>query len=188
MTCLSLASMEPPPFGSGNPSKMESNGSLCSRSSFRASMEPPPFGSGNWRCRDLLGEASRKGLQWSHRLSAVETGLDGTAPPCATRSPLQWSHRLSAVETLHAKVEGVLVSRCAIDILQWSHRLSAVENWGPQTSPSTDPIRLASMEPPPFGSGKQREFEGWCSSPGCKLASMEPPPFGSGNSCSASPR
>ena len=60
--------MEPPPFGYGNlreilPQLAETQ---------LASMEPPPFGDGNPFDEDLDGEF-RYQLQWSHRLSAMET-------------------------------------------------------------------------------------------------------------------
>ena len=85
---------------------------------------------------------------------------------------LQWGHRLSAVET--ATLTNLVVQ---INGLQWGHRLSAVETGNAPLSLAKG--LLASMGPPPFGSGNR-----------CTLrplrpfarASMGPPPFGSGNS------
>ena len=119
-------SMEPPPFGSGKTrmsalqwshrlSAVETTVGTALR--YRApSMEPPPFGSGNW-IRSFNGATAFRQwralhqssiLQWSHRLSAVETPTGCAFPPpfgCQrrrffSRSGLQWSHRLSAVETV----------------------------------------------------------------------------------------
>ena len=177
------ASMEPPPFGSGN-----SQPQATPISNFDASMEPPPFGSGNIFANVLLTAANQLGLQWSHRLSAVETFV--TAEPLSDGSScfnghlpydpaLQWSHRLSAVETRAAKADIIATTG-----LQWSHRLSAVETgraifvlqWSQQWKRR---MATASMEPPPFGSGNMGHPS--AESHGSPRASMEPPPFGSGN-------
>ena len=90
-----------------------------------------------------------QGLQWGHRLSAMEGGLvdqplevgaqasmgpspfsDGRYIPFKEfeeRSPLQWGHRLSAMEGNPAD-EGVTTYRR----LQWGHRLSAMEGCCPR--------------------------------------------------------
>ena len=59
-------------------------------------MEPPPFGDGNVTG---IGQIETAGtiLQWSHRLSAMETSRTDDSP--VRRTSLQWSHRLSAMET-----------------------------------------------------------------------------------------
>ena len=89
----------------------------------------------------LIGSA----LQWSHRLSAMETAAhplrQGPKPapsmepppfsdgntlrdvqPLVVNVSLQWSHRLSAMETTLEDSVGY-----HIWVLQWSHRLSAME-------------------------------------------------------------
>ena len=112
------ASMEPPPFGSGN-----SIGSPIFSSPLLASMEPPPFGSGR--------HADVHGLHVAHHVASMEPPPFGsgnwlrlgTARCCPSR--LQWSHRLSAVETPDSEVRPIL--QALLSWLQWSHRLSAVE-------------------------------------------------------------
>ena len=158
--------MEPPPFGSGN---WQGRKPLQNGCQF-ASMEPPPFGSGN-RAMNRSSSDTRWSLQWSHRLSAVETavcdvdGLEGIV--------LQWSHRLSAVETRRTPRRSGSGSRSfngATAFRQWKRHLvghTISGYWG------------ASMEPPPFGSGNSL----WGGGQRIRSsASMEPPPFGSGNS------
>ena len=111
-----LASMGPPPFGSGNyPHRPDPRGHSS------ASMGPPPFGSGN---EPKMGErlVSLAKLQWGHRLSAVETLVIATASDDLL-SRLQWGHRLSAVET-PSRPTSKMTGR---NPLQWGHRLSAVE-------------------------------------------------------------
>ena len=160
----------------------------------RASMEPPPFGDGNL-VTSWVSPPSVSLLQWSHRLSAMETRLrrcrllsseDRFNGATAFRrwkpvtgflgvtsaSMLQWSHRLSAMETGPQHGAGV----CGY-VLQWSHRLSAMETVavpGKGHEPG-----LASMEPPPFGDGNTGNVDrdNFTST----AASMEPPPFGDGN-------
>ena len=108
-------SMEPPPFGAGNALPGVRGEALQTL----PSMEPPPFGAGNV-AKAICARCWAICLQWSHRLSALETFL---CPPCAaSESRLQWSHRLSALETL-----GPLSPKAVRTSLQWSHRLSALE-------------------------------------------------------------
>ena len=93
-----VPSMEPPPFGAGNhtrsgatpPScgsfngatafrRWKQDGPLLRRQVLDPSMEPPPFGAGNsgkWK-KPLPGGLC---LQWSHRLSALETCHQGGIP------------------------------------------------------------------------------------------------------------
>ena len=86
------ASMEPPPFGDGNAAR---TGSLPAPSScfngataFR-----------RWKpLRRRVKIQGRQLLQWSHRLSAMETVATGVMT-AAQWALLQWSHRLSAMET-----------------------------------------------------------------------------------------
>ena len=134
-------------------------------------------------------------LQWSHRLSAMETSRISAAvfaPGDASMEPppfgygnkradkgrlvlylkLQWSHRLSAMETTGKLTVLAVMTR----LLPWSHRLSAME-----TLLQSGVHRLhagASMGLPPFGDGN-RLMRGPVRGP--FLASMGLPPFGDGN-------
>ena len=127
-----------------------------------ASMEPPPFGSGNKGMLQKYWKSAiaKINLQWSHRLSAVETHLAPNAHGQPRRNlTLQWSHRLSAVET--SETACALVRSGPLD-LQWSHRLSAVET---QQNPCARPpgcMTQPSMEPPPFGSGNSTLLSDVC--------------------------
>ena len=108
-------SMGPPPFGDGNwqgrrllpryrthlqwghrLSAMETGdleASISPSTGGLPSMGPPPFGDGNaWR-NDSDWRRLERGLQWGHRLSAMETS------GCHHQLALQWGHRLSAMET-----------------------------------------------------------------------------------------
>ena len=67
-------SMEPPPFGDGN----AENGTDRDPD-VQPSMEPPPFGDGNGAASAMTCRMIRT-LQWSHRPSAMETGLTGVCP------------------------------------------------------------------------------------------------------------
>ena len=138
------ASMEPPPFGDGNDGAFLFRGKQDG-----ASMEPPPFGDGNRVSFRSARRSTHCTLQWSHRLSAMETcgGGRGINRPHIS---LQWSHRLSAMETarLHPRVsvekdasmepppfgDGNLNREAPpvnwLTWLQWSHRLSAMETRG----------------------------------------------------------
>ena len=144
--------MGPPPFSDGNASNVRwvnppSMGPPSAmEASIDASMGPPPFGDGN-RTNHPGSSSLQTGLQWGHRLSAMETAVMATAmayPP----SPLQWGHRLSAMETRGTASTGRPSSTCfngatafrrwklaaatdddvqAVAELQWGHRLSAME-------------------------------------------------------------
>ena len=157
-------------------------------------MEPPPFGDGN-KIVSTDGDEAHVTLQWSHRLSAMETRLLGELR--ALNPALQWSHRLSAMETLTAISPAASMNAS----LQWSHRLSAMETSSAAAPTSTATTcfngatafrrwkhgechavsalqkrlqwshRLSAMETCPTTDSKE-------SSTG---ASMEPPPFGDGN-------
>ena len=99
-----------------------------------------------------------------------------TRPPSVTASAvvsLQWSHRLSAMETLqqpdahsqhhHPSMEpppfgdgNLIAGTVALGMmicLQWSHRLSAMET--SHDAPQRPGGRLPSMGPPPFGDGNR---------------------------------
>ena len=136
-------------------------------------MEPPPFGSGNM-VKAWMEANNKTMLQWSHRLSAVET----CKFPSVTLSsyPLQWSHRLSAVETWGHRPW----HRAPPYGLQWSHRLSAVETTPQQGFTPRQEVtlqwshRLSAVETPADLTHLEREANGatafrqWC--PGCVLA------------------
>ena len=120
-----------------------------------ASMEPPPFGSGNPARGSALSRGLLTvGLQWSHRLSAVETGSGVAAVAESPRTGvLQWSHRLSAVETCVG-----LVRQSVHQHNRSFNGATAFRQWkpGPTVRPSRKCASLnASMEPPPFGSGNR---------------------------------
>ena len=133
-----------------------------------ASMEPPSFGGGNSQS-SVSSSTVKASLQWSHRLSAVETSYLGCW--ASIFWPLQWSHRLSAVETCP---EGYPHDWAYP--LQWSHRLSAVE-----TSPyrrGQNLGRTPSMEPPSFGGGnlvglEQLNFVFWLLQWSHRLSAVE---------------
>ena len=82
-------------------------------------MGPPPFGDGNLPV-GILYMAMLFGLQWGHRLSAMETNMVNVGLGALVY--LQWGHRLSAMETTGYDLE-IEVDRD----LQWGHRLSAME-------------------------------------------------------------
>ena len=193
--------MEPPPFGSGNSVRAES-----ALETNAASMEPPPFGSGNMRGRPAPRSAS-----WCFNGATVfrQWKLENRLRPLYEQMKLQWSHRLSAVETRRGRgmctpslgcFNGATAFRqwkrlgdgdggARLMPLQWSHRLSAVETVGRlQPAPPTRVSQGASMEPPPFGSGnlsaRRKRPVHW----DVLVASMEPPPFGSGNAREQAPR
>ena len=222
-----LASMEPPPFGDGNTAGPRRSRAPCSTrfngaTAFRrwkldyvqqsepilsaplaplASMEPPPFGDGNV-VNDTVEDRSL-GLQWSHRLSAMETALRSSrsvgytmlqwshrlsAMETALRSSrsvgytmLQWSHRLSAMETKTA-----CVARGCSSTLQWSHRLSAMETGIDEAEPNHEWVmlqwshRLSAMETA-LSCPPRTNKDGLRSARMLFDASMEPPPFGDGN-------
>ena len=139
----SNASMGPPPFGSGNRQQENVNlraprfnGATAFRqwkpNAYRgwqgmgwpASMGPPPFGSGNFY--NLFSRM----LQGPASMGPPPFG-SGNLPHVQVRywkgrflCPLQWGHRLSAVET------------------RYQTGINALGD-----------LRLASMGPPPFGSG-----------------------------------
>ena len=159
------------------------------------SMEPPPFSDGN-PISYLTYSTCRQALQWSHRLSAMETPSRQRGES-RFRSAFngatafrQWkpTWRFRPVPLACPRFNGATafrqwkltwrVSACSFGVssLQWGHRLSAVET-KPQRLVGSG-ILAASMGPPPFGSGnvKSYPFRNVCST-----ASMGPPPFGSGN-------
>ena len=213
------ASMEPPPFGDGN-----KDGLRSARMLFDASMEPPPFGDGNrdrrGRAKPRMGDASMEpppfgdgnsielpttdyelALQWSHRLSAMETPLDGQ-PARAARDRFN-----GATAFRRWKLASGCIGQTAVTTLQWSHRLSAMETHETVAAKVQDPP--ASMEPPPFGDGNwslrtwttwtcacfngATAFRRWKLKHGVPAvdshggASMEPPPFGDGNALGLTP-
>ena len=158
-----IPSMEPPPFGDGNPA--------------RRSPSPRRSRFLQWSHRPSAMETCSSILQWSHRPSAMETrqrpvpvcyafngatALRRWKPPTATKPApivaIQWSHRPSAMETSSPASEG-----CH---LQWSHRPSAMETGGA--------LRTSRTASRPFnGATALRRWKpGVC---------HEPPPFGDGN-------
>ena len=89
-------------------------------------------------------------LQWSHRLSAMETrgsqGLDvGLLRASMEQPPFGDGNRTmpSNMNLMQAR-------------LQWSHRLSAMETTGDH--PADTHFDTASMEPPPFGDGNVKRL------------------------------
>ena len=161
---LLAASMEPPPFGDGNLLPVG-----LPRLVVGASMEPPPFGDGNWDTPRTARLVCTK-LQWSHRLSAMETAQ--VMARIGEDLELQWSHRLSAMETglLLGPAGGLLVASMEPPPFGDGSCLNV---------DGTAVVGDASMEPPPFGDGNHRvagRFRRFN-----RLASMEPPPFGDGN-------
>ena len=132
-------SMEPQPFGHGNWFNAEAEAERLAD----PSMEPQPFGHGNnsGPTKESPGFPAFNGatafrpwkqfradkriagipcLQWSHSLSAMETGNNVVF--CNGIRRLQWSHSLSAMETTaHCR------NWCDCPALQWSHSLSAME-------------------------------------------------------------
>ena len=109
-------------------------------------MEPPPFGDGNagYAADANITDAL---LQWSHRLSAMETAalirhdLDLTS---ASMEPPPFGDGNSSCLASPQWISG---------LLQWSHRLSAMETL--QFVSQLSASYLASMEPPPFGDGNR---------------------------------
>ena len=135
-----------------------------------ASMEPPPFGDGNAVVAIALTTETEAELQWSHRLSAMETrGERGTLP----------AHHATASMEPPPFGDGNLVYR---------HVRPVADGASMEPPPFGDGNRLcqtsrrawkaASMEPPPFGDGN---MIGRPLATGTRHASMEPPPFGDGN-------
>ncbi len=159
-----------------------------------ASMEPPPFGDGNCGPKPVLCDF-RPALQWSHRLSAMETS--GSLSGRYGAFQLQWSHRLSAMETMPARRKPNRPSRASMEPPPFGDGNTLTMIW------RSEGKRKASMEPPPFGDGNDVPMPG---TPPCQPsfngatafrrwkpdlvpapdaiiweASMEPPPFGDGN-------
>ncbi len=132
-----------------------------------ASMGPPPFGGGNgplrgFRRRRTLGFNGATSFRWWKRLhsrpvrlrlcgASMGPPLSGGGNPRAMCVPdiattLQWGHRLSKVETWTKSGRAIVTTT-----LQWGHLLSEVET---AVSLGIDAGRdVASMGPPPFGSG-----------------------------------
>ena len=108
--------MGPPPFGDGNIADLPG----LPFPETDPSMGPPPFGDGNEAYRYHL-RSNIPGLQWGHRLSAMETHMADPAVGALTFL-LQWGHRLSAMET-----SDPVCTTLPVTILQWGHRLSAME-------------------------------------------------------------
>ena len=97
------------------------------------------FISGHIRARML-------GLQWGHRLSAMETEeqiADDAITGDASMGPPPFGDGNSVT---------VPITVSAAYSLQWGHRLSAMESH-PYDLPARQAVR-ASMGPPPFGDGK----------------------------------
>ena len=118
-------------------------------------------------------KAAYEALQWSHRLSAMETPK--TVSPMLTTWALQWSHRLSAMETTQPPQK-----HKSRTYLQWSHRLSAMETFYGRVCPGCQ--HAPSMEPPPFSDGNGQEP---AEQRPPVMPSMEPPPFSDGNACAS---
>ena len=180
------ASMGPPPFGSGN-ERYQTDPIYASQ----ASMGPLPFGSGNRR--------NRGGHRHVYRASMgplpFGSGNAGTPLQAQSSITLQWGHCLSAVETLELpfRRNQALRFNGATDFRQW-------KRWN---SPSGAIKHYASMGPLTFGSGNAAFSGGfsigafllqwghclsavetrllWIDRPPHFLASMGPLPFGSGN-------
>ena len=187
------ASMGPPPFGDGK--DVERIGADVVLGA--ASMGPPPFGDGDGTNSWLLATEDA-GLQWGHRLSAME--ITGQAGQCAdfqkaSMGPPPFGdgdtgRGTGADQGPEASMgpppfgDGDVLEFLEwcqeLKVLQWGHRLSAMEIL--LCSPSHCPSPPASMGPPPFGDGD----DGIDSKP-ClvQAASMGPPPFGDGDNTGA---
>ena len=205
-------SMEPPPFGDGNPaspattpaSTFPFNGATALRRWKPArgprrrvvgapSMEPPPFGDGN----QVTYAASDIGMAPSMEPPPFGDGNDSSEDTRNRLSNiLQWSHRPSAMETIPGNLTGA--RRYA---LQWSHRPSAMETIpGNLTGArryalqwSHRPSAMETMPRPAITPATITAFNGATALRRWKLGyrrqrrdqdppSMEPPPFGDGNS------
>ena len=160
---VSAASMEPPPFGDGNIPRTRRI-----RPHQHASMEPPPFGDGNDAIIDYRAALGTM-LQWSHRLSAMETakehvywqviGHASMEPPpfgdgnVVEPADLEAGVAVASMEPPPFGDGNVMPvhERVGAEWLQWSHRLSAMETEASPHRPEGQ--GSASMEPPPFGDG-----------------------------------
>ena len=133
--------MEPPPFGAGNGPSCRPTGSPSSAFNGATAFR-------RWNLWvPVLAWVVSSVLQWSHRLSALETPVK--MPLLVMVSGLQWSHRLSALETLSrflnpnhpsppsmepppfgaGNARLTITTTFSVPALQWSHRLSALETW-----------------------------------------------------------
>ena len=190
------ASMEPPPFGDGNvlrAIRRSFNGAIgwtyVSRNGIWAHpllqwshrLSAMETSVGDFPSRLLHGLLL---LQWSHRLSAMETWPPVGYPSGPTPWMLQWSHRLSAMETM--VFEGEVACLPGLLLLQWSHRLSAMETARHGFNGATAFPHI-NIQPWRFnGATAFRRWKG--RSRGLPAgASMEPPPFGDGNCPSRTP-
>ena len=191
-----FASMGPPPFGDGNSSlattawtRRQATKSFNGATAFRRwklsfTLQTPDGtcrfnGATAFRRWTRLGfmekNAYRTGLQWGHRLSAMETRK--RQHQIRSVVELQWCHRLSAMETRRStrwRTSGATsfngatafrrwklsFTRCktpasSVDLpLQWGHRLSAMETARELHGKGRTCVpHRASMGPPPFGDG-----------------------------------
>ena len=152
---LERASMEPPPFGDGNTALQD-----VTNASDKASMEPPPFGDGNSQASPT-GAPSDTPLQWSHRLSAMETReqthairsadgrFNGATAFRRWKPPDQWRQRAYTLDcfngaTAFRRWKPMVGVQRASQRLLWK-RVSKHTQF--------DQLMAASMEPPPFGDG-----------------------------------
>ena len=92
-------------------------------------MEPPPFGDGN-SSKTHADDGSASSLQWSHRPSAMETGLVDHAA-AAVAVPSMEPPPFGDGNQIAPAVAGRKKS------LQWSHRPSAMETWATSWGAST---------------------------------------------------
>ena len=131
-------------------------------------MGPPPFGGGNLtgRAGQVPDARSFNGAtafrRWKLRSSTLRTASTGSFNGATAFR--RWKSRW-----IFASPE----SAC---MLQWGHRLSAVEISSDARIPKHRDT--ASMGPPPFGGGNEKEGDGLLVR---TEASMGPPPFGGGN-------
>ena len=157
---LHRPSMGPPPFGDGN----FVQGYILGRR-FVPSMGPPPFGDGNVLelAPDRVGV---DGLQWGHRLSAMETRSIRLSAVVrwafnGATAFRRWKRRHVPGSGLEATFNGATAFRRwkrhllpvvdTVADLQWGHRLSAMETAPGRGCPLG--LRRPSMGPPPFGDG-----------------------------------
>ena len=132
-----------------------------------ASMGPPPFGSGNQTC--FAVSVTTRTLQWGHRLSAVETGLQqhGYASPEHGFNGATAFRQWKPATTGKTREPSTSCFNGATAFRQWKHDGSirgfripicfngatAFRQWKPHRRDREVGDFIASMGPPPFGSG-----------------------------------
>ena len=135
---------------------------------YRPSMGPPPFSDGN--VADCIQAGLLPdGLQWGHRLSAMETlpplrhclsvDVPSMGPPPfsdgnwnATQAAISWTYSFNGATAFQRWKPGHVARHYRRrGCLQWGHRLSAMETWPTVGRPMADTSlqwghRLSAME------------------------------------------